>query len=132
MYADLLSEHSLKWSSGKLPLSGGDGGMCLAGLAIGDPRLPNFALTGYMYAIQPTNSNYFIPCSVEEFQSIREGCSKVQGGHFVGFLLSHFRKHSRAGRRRAIRRASRLQSPLVPNVPSPIDTSPRCDSLSLR
>ena len=31
MYVFLLSEHSLKWSSGKLPLSGGFGGMCLAG-----------------------------------------------------------------------------------------------------
>ena len=31
MYADFASEHSPKWSSGKLPLSGGRGGIPFAG-----------------------------------------------------------------------------------------------------
>ena len=42
MYADFASEHSPKWSSGKLPLSGGRGGIPFAGtdakLAMGRQR----------------------------------------------------------------------------------------------
>ena len=45
MYVFLLSEHSLKWSSGKLPLSGGFGGMCLAGAPPGMARPPRAVLT---------------------------------------------------------------------------------------